>query len=147
MYARNVDVEFRCLGGAKIPFLQIPHHQRYYDLIVFCLGSNDLAHGVSPHELYTAMCFYANQYVYYGFCPRVVIMSLFFRAHPFINLRINEFNRIIKLNSTYYIVGWTWSKKLRQKLQYDQVHLTWHSYHRAIRYLGSPMFYFTKKLL
>ena len=50
-YARGIDIEFRCRGGATTNFLTIPTHQQKYDLIVFSIGTNDIDQGKTPYNL------------------------------------------------------------------------------------------------
>lgn len=140
--ARGLSVTYRCRGGAHTDFLQIPHNQEHYELIIISIGSNDLDDGKEPDTVLADIFYYAWLYVYYGFTPKVVVMSLFPRASLGTNTKITHFNSRLKLYSNDYCVGWLWSRKLTIRLRYDGVHLTEHCYRRALKYLTSPMLLF-----
>ena len=141
---RNVQMEFRCKGGARLSFLTVPESQEHYDLIIFMIGSNDLGDGISPSSIYAHLKGYANEYL--EFAEKVVIMTIFPRSNPSYMLRLAELNNLITRNTSNTIVGWRWSKKFdRHMIQHqDGVHLTDKSYRKACKYIASPVFLFCK---
>ena len=142
---RDVDISFRCKGGARTPFLKIPFDQSSFDLIIFVIGSNDLADGKDILVLYNELIGYAQNYIDGSFCSRVVIMTLLPRADPWYQERMKQFNAMLTSNTKDSIVGWYWSKKLKGYLSLtDGVHLIERGYQKAVLYLGSPIFYFYK---
>ena len=141
---REVNVTFRCQGGARTNYLKIPADQKCFDIIIFVIGSNDLADGRTPYSIFKDVTNYAQEYVKGGFAPRVVIMTLLPRNDTFYMARLNQFNHMLITNSNNTVVGWEWSKKLKFHIRFDGVHLTDSAYKKAVKYLGSPVFYFCK---
>ena len=141
---REVDITFRCQGGARTSYLKIPQYQQFFDIIMFVIGSNDLADGRSPYSIFKDVTNYAQEYVNGGFANRVVIMTLLPRNDAFYMSRLNQFNHMLITNSNDTVVGWQWSKKLKFHIRFDGVHLTDSAYKKAVKYLGSPIFYFCK---
>ena len=141
-----MDITFRCKGGAHASYLEIPPDQKTFDMIMFVIGSNDLSNGKGVLPLYNEMIGYAKQYLEKGFCSRVVIMTLLPRSNQWYMERMRQFNSMLTSNTNNTIVGWYWSKPLRRHmaLLHDGVHLTDDGYRKAVKYLGSPIFYFYK---
>ena len=68
-------IELKHQGGAGMNFLWDVHDARH-DIIVFCLGSNNLDSGMQPAELFKRLMFHADRYRTLKLCDYVVIMGL-----------------------------------------------------------------------
>ena len=141
---RNLSVEFRCRGGARTNYLEVPANQQQYDVIILVIGSNNLGDGIAPSSVYASLKGYANQYT--RFAVKVVIMTVFPRHCTRYMNSLTELNDLITRHSNNTIVGWRWSKKFDRHmiLRSDGVHLTDKAYKKACKYLVSPVMLFFK---
>ena len=135
---RDATIEFKHQGGAGVKFLwDIPEER--YDIIVFCLGSNNLDSGMQPAELFKRLMFHADRYRTLKLCDYVVIMGLWPRANRAFNAKMTVFNQFSTRKPGIFF--WKWSKSLNVIVKPDRVHLVAHSYRRVIKYLCSPILY------
>ena len=141
---REVEMSYRCQGGAKVNYLKMPKDQKCFDMIIFVIGSNDLADGRTPYSVFQDVTNYGKDYVDGGFAPRVVIMTVLPRNDTNYMYKAQQLNHMLISNSNDTIVAWQWSKKLKFHIRFDGVHLTDSAYRKAVKYLGSPVFYFCK---
>ena len=68
-------IELKHQGGAGVSFLWDVHDERY-DIVVFCLGSNNLDSAMQPAELFKQLMFHTDRYQTLELRDYDVIMGL-----------------------------------------------------------------------
>ena len=121
-------IELKHQGGAGMNFLWDVHDARH-DIIVFCLGSNNLDSGMQSAELFKQLMFHMDRYRTLELRDYVVIMGLW-------PLAIGDFTVNIRVHSQFStkkpgIFYWKWSKSLNI-IKSDRVYLVTTSHWRAV---------------
>ena len=142
---REVTVTFLHKGGEGVRFLwQLPTDE-HFDIVVFAVGSNNLANGMTPEELFKRLNFHAKRILDAGLCRKVVMMGMWPRADSKFNKAMRVFNKF-KSTDRERVVFWRWSHHLRYRILPDRTHLQKRCYRRAVKYLCSPFLYVIKYL-
>ena len=80
-------------------YLKMPKDQKCFDMIIFVIGSNDLADGRTPYSVFKDVTNYAKDYVDGGFAPRVVIMTVLPRNDTNYMYKAQQLNHMLISNS------------------------------------------------
>ena len=141
----GVTVSFHHKGGAGVQFCwNIPADTKY-DIIVLCIGSNNIANGMEPSDLFSRLNFHAGRCMDSGLCTEVIIMGLWPRANRQYNAKMRVFNSFKSTDARIFF--WKWSSHFRYRILPDRTHLRPHCYKRALKYLASPILHVIKYFL
>lgn len=142
--SKNMEVTFIHRGGARTDWLWTVSIETIYDIIILSIGSNDLKH-VTIEKLQDQLNEYARFLISNGYAADVVVFGLWPRVCPRFTTRAKLFNKLSRESMRWspHVLFWNWSTRLKFHFC-DPVHLKRKCYHRALKYLISPVFFLTR---
>lgn len=136
-HLQGVEVRWLHRGGAGIHFIESNLHRVIGSkMVVLLIGGNDIANGISPHQLADRVCHIAFRMVKEFGVETVAVTSLWPRADGIYNRRARCYADIMenRLFGDPQVTFWLWDRRQPWR-SCDGAHLTQHGYKRAMTYL------------
>lgn len=141
LQSKGYHPKFFHRGGAKCNWLWTIEFKEYFDIVIICIGSNQLGQ-CTIEQLQDDLNQYSSYLIENQLCTNVVIMGLWPRQGTQFSTRFMLFNRMSRRSMRWSrgVLFWEWSSKLHFDF-IDEVHVTKRTYKRSLTYLCSPILY------